>query len=281
MSKDDFIQKLVERMRGKRYKNKGVMENKIIKALQDEEIKVYFEPLLDLEKQKVSLEALLRWKSPYGGVIYPYEFLPVAEESGLLPEITRHVLKKVCAAMDVLDVPISINISASEFIGGEFLGAIKRIFVDRAKLKRLELEIPEIILMEDLQDAKGRVTELNEMGVAFNLDHFGSGGGSLLKLKDLNLKRLKTDKTFIEGIEHSKEKTNTLKTIIGIGRGVEIPVSVVGVEGIIQARKLVKLGCRSLQGEYIGEAASIESIKKYLVEGKYKKIIDEIMEGEN
>ncbi len=277
-SKDDFIQELVEEMKGKRYENREIVEDKMIKALQNEEIKVHFEPLLDLENKRVSLEALLRWKNSSTGTIYPDEFLPLAEESGLLPEITRYVLEEVHKAMDMVKVPISVNISATEFMSGEFLGAIKKIFRDRAKLKKLELEIPEVVLLEDLQKGWQRVRELRDMGVSFNLDHFGSGGSSLLRIKDFNFKRIKTDKTFIEGMEHSEEKINTLRAMIGIGRGLGTPISVIGVEGRVQVRKLLELGCTSLQGEFIGKASSIEEIVKKLDEGEYERILEEIME---
>lgn len=277
-SKDDFIQELVEEMKGKRYENREIVEDKMIKALQNEEIKVHFEPLLDLENKRVSLEALLRWKNSSTGTIYPDEFLPLAEESGLLPEITRYVLEEVHKAMDMVKVPISVNISATEFMSGEFLGAIKKIFRDRGKLKKLELEIPEVVLLEDLQKGWQRVRELRDMGVSFNLDHFGSGGSSLLRIKDFNFKRIKTDKTFIEGMEHSEEKINTLRAMIGIGRGLGTPISVIGVEGRVQVRKLLELGCTSLQGEFIGKASSIEEVRKKLDEGEYERILEEIME---
>ena len=277
-SKSDFIQELVEEMRGKRYENKEIVEDKIIKALQNEEIKVCFEPLLDLEKKSISLEALLRWRSTSAGTIYPDEFLPLAEESGLLPEITRYVLEEVHRAMDILDIHISVNISATEFMSGEFSGAIKKIFRDRVKLKKLELEIPEVVLLEDLQKSGQRVRELTDMGVAFNLDHFGSGGSSLLRIRKFNFKRIKTDKAFIEGMEHSEEKINTLKAMVGIGRGLGTPISVIGVEGRVQMRKLLELGCNSFQGEFIGMASSIEEIKGRLDDGTYEKIIEEILE---
>ncbi|GLI55840.1 hypothetical protein PM10SUCC1_13540 [Propionigenium maris DSM 9537] len=277
-SKDDFVQELVEEMKGRRYENREIVEDKIIKALQNEEIKVYFEPLLDLESKRVSLEALLRWKNTSTGTIYPDEFLPLAEESGLLPEITRYVLEEVHRAMDMVKVPISVNISATEFMSGEFLGAIKKIFRDRGKLKKLELEIPEVVLLEDIPKGWQRVRELTDMGVSFNLDHFGSGGSSLLRIKDFNFKRIKTDKTFIEGMEHSEEKINTLRAMIGIGRGLGTPISVVGVEGRVQVRKLLELGCTSFQGEFIGKTSSIEEIVKKLDEGEYERILEEIME---
>ena len=276
-SKDSFIKELTENMKGRRYENKKIVEDKIIKALQNEEIRVCFEPLLDLENRSISLEALLRWRSTTAGTIYPNEFLPIAEESGLLPEITRYVLEEVHRAMETLDIHVSVNISATEFISGEFLGAIKKIFRDRGKLKKLELEIPEVVLLEDLHKARQRVSELTDMGVAFNLDHFGSGGSSLLRIKNFNFKRIKTDKTFIEGMEHSEEKVNTLKAMIGIGKGLGTPISVIGVEGRVQIKKLLELGCTSFQGEFIGGASSIEEIKKRLDEGAYEKIIEEMM----
>lgn len=279
-SKTNYLKDIEKKMREKKSSGQGnivIEESTILEALNNKEIKVYYEPILDVKSNCISLEAILRWDNPNVGVIYPEEFLPLAEETNILSEVTRYMFKEVYGDMEKIDLPISVNISASQLENGEFVGGIKRIFFERSRLNRLEIEIPEEALHDDDDRVMDKIVELREMGIGFTLDYFGSGRSSVHHIRNFKFNRLKIDSTFVKGIDKSFENIPVIESMIGMGAGLNITVAATGVGNLEEARKLVGMGCTHLQGEIIGGASSIEEVKEKVRTREYESLVGKLL----
>ncbi|WP_379156892.1 EAL domain-containing protein [Paenibacillus sp. sgz5001063] len=249
------------------------LEKDLRKALARSEFMVVYQPKWDsLLNVTVGLEALLRWRHPEHGIISPAEFIPIAEETGLIVPITYWMLHDVCSQnmlwhrAKVASVAVSINMSARMFEGGSLYEVVEEALV-RAGLEPhfLELEITESIAMNNMEETVAQLSKLRNLGVRVSLDDFGTGFSSLGNLDEIPVNTLKIDQVFIRKSKmHSKKAI--ISNIIAIASNLNMEVVAEGVETPEQIELLQSLGCRVMQGFYYGRPMPVSELGQWFIE---------------
>lgn len=247
------------------------LENGLRKAIQNEEFILYYQPQIELDTGKLwGLEALIRWQHPTLGMISPLEFIPIAEETGLIVPIGKWVLKNACEQNKLwqeeglINVPIAVNVSAVQLKNSDFIETV-RLHLNKAKLdpKNLVIEFTESI-MQDTSKSFDIVNDLKKLGVKVAIDDFGTGYSSLSLLKNLNIDILKIDSNFIKDIEDNPKTLSVIKLIIDIGNKLNFSSIVEGIENEHQAQILKQDGCKYGQGYLISKPLPVKKLKEYL-----------------
>lgn len=238
-----------------RIQARHALEADLRRALQNEEFEVHYQPLFDLGRMKISgFEALLRWNHPKRGRVSPMDFIPLAEEMGLIVDIGRWVLQRACrdAAGWPGDIKIAVNVSAIQFKRSDLAGDV-RAAVAAANLSpsRLELEITESVLMQNLDVTLPILHTLKAQGIRISMDDFGTGYSSLSYLRSFPFDKIKIDKSFVNDITENKEARAIMQAIIVLGDALGMRVTVEGVESESQFALLESEGCNEIQGYYI------------------------------
>jgi len=207
-------------------------------ALTNNAFQVYYQPLYDIKTKKISTcEALLRWPHPSRGMISPGEFIPVAEEMGLIVELGNWVLNEACRVCATWpnDVRVAVNLSSNQFRRGDLIGSVKEA-IEAAHLdsNRLEIEITESVLFQDTRATRKALRDLKDLGVRISLDDFGTGYSSLSYLHSLPLNKVKIDRSFLEGLEGSDRSLVLLRGIANLSADLGLSVAVEGIETIEQ-----------------------------------------------
>lgn len=231
------------------------LEEGLRRAIANQELALYFQPQLDVAGRMFGAEVLLRWNHPERGAVSPAEFVPVAEESGLIHPIGTWVLEQACdkfAAWLRQGMPfsghLSINVSPWQFAREDFVRQVTRVLEGcRLPAERLMLELTESALLYDLAETIQKLHALRALGLSVALDDFGTGYSSLAYLKDLPLDVLKIDKAFVHELDGATDHP-LVETMIAIGRHMRLGVIAEGVETTMQRDILVKLGCENFQG---------------------------------
>lgn len=222
-------------------------------AVERGEVHLVYQPLFGVDGTLAGAEALIRWQSPVLGVVRPDRLIAVAEESGQILPIGRWILQTACeqAASWALPIRVSVNVSPLQLRDPGFVSDV-RSALKRANLpaSRLELEITEGVLVDDLERAKKALARLEEIGVGVALDDFGTGYSSLAYLRQLRFERLKIDRSFVMGMEQDEV---LVRTIIAMGKNLGMMVLAEGVETHEQRNALHRLGCDELQGYLLGK----------------------------
>jgi diguanylate cyclase (GGDEF)-like protein/PAS domain S-box-containing protein len=234
------------------------LERELRRALDREELSLHFQPIVTLASGEIpALEALLRWEHPERGVIDPSEFIPVAEESGLIHPIGRWVIERACQQSiawhqlrpDARPIDMTINLSARQFAHRDLPQVIAAILsrtgVDAVHLK---FEITESVLVEESGSAEEMLQELNGLGVELILDDFGTGYSSLSYLNRFPFDAIKIDRSFIEGLGIEQERSAIVEAIIGMAQALDLRTIAEGVENEVQLAELRRLGCGFAQG---------------------------------
>lgn len=253
--------------------NRLELEKELRKALEAEQLEVYYQPQLNHLGEIVGMEALTRWPHPRRGMIPPGEFIPIAEESGQIQALGRWVLKTaVLQAQNWLKAGIfptnggvSINVSAHQFHRHEFVPLIVNA-LDEAGLPPscLNLEITESVVIDDITGAIDKMRQLQALGVQFSLDDFGTGYSSLSYLRQLPLNQLKIDRSFVSDITRDNMNTSIVGTIIGMARSLGMEIIAEGVETEEQLKYLMEKGCREYQGFYFHPALPAHELEQLL-----------------
>ncbi|WP_086996587.1 putative bifunctional diguanylate cyclase/phosphodiesterase [Rhizobium sullae] len=237
-------------------------------ALQNDEFELHYQPLYDLRQQRIcGFEALVRWNHPTRGRVAPMEFIPLAEEVGLVVDIGRWVLKKACseAACWPEDIKIAVNVSAIQFTSSDLLADVDEAVAEAAiSPARLELEITESVLMENLGDTLPILHALKERGTRISMDDFGTGYSSLSYLSSFPFDKIKIDKSFVSGIAENKEAYAIMHAIILLGDALGMRVTVEGVETAEQKSLLESEECDEIQGYYISPPAPAPDVARLL-----------------
>ncbi len=218
-----------------------------------------YQPIIDLKTGLIAgVEALLRWRHPTRGLIPPVQFIPIAEESGLIVPIGQWVLLEACqqarAWLDagIPPVRMAINVSAAEFKSKDFLSGIRAVLISTGvDPHNLELELTETVLMRDPETAVKTLHALKAIGVQLAVDDFGVGYSSFSYLQSFPLDVLKIDRTFINEISAAGEAATILSAMIDIGLSLKHRVVAEGVETIEQLHFLQKKGCSEGQGYFL------------------------------
>ncbi|ASA24603.1 putative bifunctional diguanylate cyclase/phosphodiesterase [Paenibacillus donghaensis] len=248
------------------------LEKDLRKALARSEFMVVYQPKWDsLMNVTVGLEALLRWRHPEHGIISPVEFIPIAEETGLIVPITYWMLHEVCSQNmlwhreRVVNVAVSINMSARMFEGGGLYEIVEEALI-RAGLEPhfLELEITESIAMNNMEETVAQLSKLRLLGVRVSLDDFGTGFSSLGNLDEIPVNTLKIDQIFIRKSKmHSKKAI--ISNIIAIASNLNMEVVAEGVETSEQIELLQSLGCNVMQGYYYGKPMPVHELGEWFI----------------
>lgn len=239
--------------------NKNMMrkmdiENHLVKALELNQLSLYYQPKVNLETQEiVGMEALLRWKHPKMGWISPAEFIPVAEETGQIVSIGNWVLEEACRQNKLWQdkclpsLKVSVNVSVLQFQNGKFLKTVKSILRDtQLPPQFLELEITESI-MQNITESTEVLEQLGKLGVKTSIDDFGTGYSSLHVLQKLPIDTLKIDKAFIDELDQNC-KQPMVKAIIDLALNLGLNIVAEGIESANQMEALIKMGCPVGQG---------------------------------
>lgn len=236
------------------------LQSDLRQALARGQLFLEFQPQLELAGgQVVGAEALLRWRTPSRGVVSPAQFIPLAEETGLILELGNWVLDQACANLAQWlphrpALVLAINISPRDLRQPDFVERVRDCLQRHGvPAHALELEITEGSLMEDVERCIAAMLELKQLGVRFAIDDFGTGYSSLIYLKRLPLDRLKIDRSFVEGLEQEGSDAALVETILAIGRNLGLECVAEGIEADAQYQSLRRLGCALGQGFHISE----------------------------
>ncbi|WP_150270177.1 putative bifunctional diguanylate cyclase/phosphodiesterase [Paenibacillus tepidiphilus] len=249
------------------------LEKDLRKALARSEFMVVYQPKWDsLMNVTVGLEALLRWRHPEHGMVSPAEFIPIAEETGMIVPITYWMLHEVCGQnmlwhkANVANVAVSINMSARMFDGGGLYDVVEEALTRSGLAAHyLELEITESIAMNNMEETVAQLSKLRSLGVRVSLDDFGTGFSSLGNLDEIPVNTLKIDQVFIRKSKmHSKKAI--ISNIIAIASNLNMEVVAEGVETTEQIELLQSLGCRVMQGYYYGRPMPVNELGQWFVQ---------------
>ncbi|MEK1876345.1 MAG: EAL domain-containing protein [Rhizobium altiplani] len=231
------------------------LEADLRKAIEREEFELHYQPLYDLGQQKIcGFEALLRWNHPTRGWVPPMEFIPLAEEVGLVVDIGRWVLRRACR--DAMhwpeDIKVAVNVSAIQFTNSDLPSDVAASLAEAGlPANRLEIEITESVLMENLDEALPVLHALKQSGIRIGMDDFGTGYSSLSYLRRFPFDKIKIDKSFVNGIVEDKEAFAIMRAIILLGDALGMRVTVEGVETAEQLAMLQREACDEIQGYHI------------------------------
>ena len=254
-----------------RHRDRIALENDLRGALARGELDLHYQPQVSLNTRDiVGLEALLRWNHPGLGAIPPATFIQVAEEVGLIGEISNWVLETACAQLahwqaDGVSAPrVSINLSACDFQRGDVVGKIRSCLGRHGIAPEyLEVEITESLMMDDTADVAAKVRALREAGISVAIDDFGTGYSALAYLQRFPVSTLKIDRSFVRDLEGPM--TNPIiSAITGIARGFELDLVAEGVENLEQADALRALGCEVMQGYLFARPAPADEVLGWL-----------------
>ncbi len=247
------------------------MESSLRQALEREEFFLAFQPKLDLASGGIrSVEALLRWRHPQQGLVSPMEFIPLAEENGLIVPIGEWVLRTACAEAvrwQAAGQPmrVAVNLSAVQFRNPDLVASVEAILGQTGlPAECLILELTEGALMEDSEAGLNSLNALRALGVELSLDDFGTGYSSLSYLKRLPLNNLKVDQSFVRGLPADRESLAIVRAIVSLAKNLGFSVTAEGIETLEQARILQGLACETLQGYYISKPVLAEDIPALL-----------------
>ena len=240
-------------------------------GIADEELVVHYQPLARATDGEVcGFEALVRWKHPTRGMIPPLEFIPVAEENGLIGPLGDWVLRRACADAASWEKPlrIAVNLSPIQLHNPALPSLVHEVLITTGlSPSRLELEITESALFKDYQRALDNLRRLKALGVRIAMDDFGTGFSSLSTLQSFPFDKIKIDKSFVENIHRHDRATVIVRAVLGLGRSLEIPVVAEGVETEEQIIFLRGENCTELQGYAIGRPAPIDTLTAWTIAG--------------
>jgi diguanylate cyclase (GGDEF)-like protein len=247
------------------------LEARIRQALVLDEFELHYQPILNLERSRVeTLEALLRWNSE-GTWISPGEFIPVAEESGLVLALGDWVLRRACR--DALRLPehirVAVNVSPLQFQSGNVLDTVQSALKQCGlPPSRLEIEITETVLLDTSHDVLTALRQIQEMGVSIALDDFGTGYSSLKYLTSFGFNKLKIDRSFVSGLPQDQDKLAVLRAMAGLGRDLGMRTTVEGVETNDQWLIAGREHCSEVQGFLFAKPTPVADLEATIAEAE-------------
>lgn len=255
-----------------RLQRRYMLENALRDARENNELQLVYQPKYDLASHRiVGAEALLRWNSAKLGAISPVEFIPVAEETGLIVPIGAWVLRRACEQAVIwyealgYDFRMAVNLSARQFQAGDVVPMIEQTLADTGlPPTALEVEITESLLMGGADEVRPMFDALTAQGIRISIDDFGTGYSSLSYLQRFPISNVKIDRSFITGIPGDPDSVALTEAIVAMARALGMTVTAEGVEDADQVEFLAKAGCQEIQGYYIGKPVTAEGFDRLL-----------------
>jgi len=254
----------------------GIQENlslasELKTAIQGRQLALYLQPKVNLKtKRGYAAEALVRWIHPEKGLIFPDQFIPFAEQTGLIKDITLWMLEEACRVhtelkTEGIELTIAVNISTRDLIDSDFPDKVEAIF-KRFNIAEnaISLEITESSIMDDPVRAEATLHRLANMGLKIAIDDFGTGYSSLGYLKRLPVKELKIDKSFVMNMEKNDNDTIIVRSTVDLGHNLNLKVVAEGIENIEVWNILAKMGCDYGQGYFMGKPMPEKDFKSWL-----------------
>jgi diguanylate cyclase (GGDEF)-like protein/PAS domain S-box-containing protein len=247
---------------------RSALEAELADALDLDQLRVHYQPQYDTARRVIGVEALLRWQHPERGLIAPNVFIPLAEDTGLILPIGLWVMESACAlirrwAADTRaqGLEISVNVSARQFRRADFVAEVRGVLErSGANPQRLKLELTESLVLENVEDTIAKMHAIKALGVRLSMDDFGTGYSSLSYLAQLPLDQLKIDQSFVRNLPGGKKDETITRTIITLGRELEMDVIAEGVESETQREFLEAHGCHAYQGYLFGRPVPLEAL---------------------
>jgi EAL domain-containing protein (putative c-di-GMP-specific phosphodiesterase class I) len=243
-------------------RDKRSLQHDLRAALERDELQLFYQPQATTVGEVTGFEALIRWRHPTRGMVPPAAFIPVAEESTQILSIGEWVLRTACAEAASWPQPlqIAVNLSPIQFKHGDLPTLVHSVLLQTGLSPlRLELEITEGVLIGDFPRALSILRRLKALGVRIAMDDFGTGYSSLSYLQSFPFDKIKIDRTFIANLETSHQSAAIVRAVIGLARGLQVPVVAEGVETKEQLKFLSDEDCDEIQGYLIGKPHPIES----------------------
>ncbi len=247
------------------------LEMDLAEALDREQLFLLYQPTFDLRSERViGVEALIRWRHPTRGVISPEEFVPIAEDSGLIVPIGQWVLQRACRQAATWhahghQVGMSVNVSARQLDDDELIEEVKRALAESGlDPSALTLEVTETTLMRDADATATRLARLKQLGVRIAIDDFGTGYSSLAYLRQFPADSLKIDRSFIDGIATSKESAALVHTLVQLGKALHIETLAEGIEDRAQLQALQHEHCDQGQGFLFSRPLDVDAVEAFL-----------------
>jgi diguanylate cyclase (GGDEF)-like protein len=238
------------------YRDRICLEGELRQALARNELELHYQPLVSVSRNCVTgMEALIRWQHPKHGLISPARFIQLAEDAGMIHDISRWVLETGCAQLSAWrrlypDLRLAANLSLRDFDRADLSDTVNQILARNGlPAESLELEITESLMLGQHEHVRTKVRSLRELGVGLSIDDFGTGYSSLTYLQDFAVTRLKIDRSFVRGI-NANGSHPIIHAIAGIARGFDIQIAALGVERVDQVNALENMGCDEMQGFY-------------------------------
>jgi len=251
---------------------RSALVNDLRQACSRQELRLYYQPQIDSTRGVIGAEALLRWNHPERGLVAPGEFIPLAEDTGLILIIGHWVLETACVQIKAWesdpfarDLRLAVNVSARQFRQLDFVAQVRQVLDQTgANPTRLKIELTESMVLDNLSEAIAKMRALRALGVDLSMDDFGTGYSSLSYLKQLPLDQLKIDRSFITHLITDSNDAAIVKAIITLGQTFGLSVIAEGVETVAQQDLLREHGCYLYQGYLFSRPVPLDEFERYL-----------------
>jgi EAL domain-containing protein (putative c-di-GMP-specific phosphodiesterase class I) len=253
-----------------------MLESNLRVALQLKQFELYYQVQVDAHDRVIGVEALLRWQHPDRGFIPPIEFIPLAEQTGLIVPIGLWVLETACAQLKQWEqhaltahLSIAVNVSAKQFQQADFVSRVTEIVkTSQIDPTRLKIELTESTILDNVDLTTEKMQRLKKIGIAFSMDDFGTGYSSLAYLQKLPLNQLKIDQSFVRDLSDDENDATIVRAIISLGINLGLNVIAEGVETLEQRQFLVAHNCLAFQGYLFAKPLPIHELEEFLTAQK-------------
>ncbi len=253
------------------------LESDLHRAIAEGEFELHYQIQVDELERAIGAEALIRWRHPRLGIISPIQFIPLAEETGLILALGEWIINTACTQLKswqnspaTQHLDLAINVSSVQFRRGDLVGTLRACLNRHAiNPKHLKLELTESLLLEDIETSVGIMQAIKSMGIRFSLDDFGTGYSSLQYLRRLPLDQLKIDRSFVSSLSEANNDHAIVRTIIAMANNLGLDVIAEGVETYEQHQILLDSGCRHFQGYLYGKPLTVVAFESMLTTRPY------------